>query len=236
MAIACCISANPGFSWDNRKTNQLGFNGTWHIQLMPYILHQNKAVDRWAPDWTAEFVSCGQILQDEDNSMREEKLSPAQIRVKETTYFSFLRSRRPSQLHMCRKAPRGKKKRRGLHSIGGDVNLPIGLFTRNYLAERWTRTLGRTQSKTKFGLWARQTRWLARGSHKEMCNINDSNYHEHVILSESAHVSLFTHTLFPPNKHFTCFTTFHLYVEIHFYKAIRPGPCHWLLVPGTLRG
>ena len=227
MAIACCISANPGFSWDDRKTNQLGFNGTWHIQLMWYILHQNKAVDRWTEQ--LEFVSCGQMLQDEDNSRREENLSPAQIRVKETIYFSFLRSRRPSQLHMCRK-------RRGLHSIGGDVNLPIGLFTRNYLAEWWTHTLRRTLNKTKYGLRARQTKWLVRGSHKKMCNINDSNYHEHVILSEPAHVSLVTHTLFPPNKHITCFTTFHLYVETHFYKAIRPGPCHWLLVPGSLRG
>ena len=52
-----------------------------------------------------EFVPCGQILQDEDNSRREEKLSPAQVRDKETTYSSFSKSRRASRLHTHRKAP-----------------------------------------------------------------------------------------------------------------------------------
>ena len=55
-----------------------------------------------------------------------------------------------------------------------------------------------------------------------------------VSLSEPTHVSIHTYcTLFPPNKHFTCFTTFCLYVEIHFFIAEGPGPCHWpLVVPG----
>ena len=44
-----------------------------------------------------ETVLCGLILRDE-----EEELSPAQIRA---TYFSFSRSRRPSQLHMCEEVP-----------------------------------------------------------------------------------------------------------------------------------
>ena len=47
-----------------------------------------------------ELVSCGQTLQDEDNSRRE-KLGHAQ---RQTSYFSFPRSRTPSQLHMHRKA------------------------------------------------------------------------------------------------------------------------------------
>ena len=50
-------------------------------------------------------------------------------------------------------------------------------------------------------------------------------------LSLSPPMCLSTRTLFPPNKHFTHFTTFHLYVEIHFYTADGPGPCHWSLVP-----
>ena len=45
---------------------------------------------------------------------RKEKLNPALIRDKETTHFSFLRSRRPSKLHMCRKVPQGSEK-------GGDT-------------------------------------------------------------------------------------------------------------------
>ena len=36
------------------------------------------------------------------------------------------------------------------------------------------------------------------------------------------------------NKHFTCFTTFHLYVEIHFYTTDWLEPYHWPLVPGGL--
>ena len=39
---------------------------------------------------------------------------------------------------------------------------------------------------------------------------------------------------FSPNKHFICFTTFRLYVEVHFYTADGPGPCHRPLVPGGL--
>ena len=31
----------------------------------------------------------------------------------------------------------------------------------------------------------------------------------------------------PPNKHFTCFTTFHLFVKIHFYKANAPMWSQW---------
>ena len=49
-------------------------------------------------------------------------------------------------------------------------------------------------------------------------------------LSLSPPMCLSTRTCFPPNKHFTCFTTFCLYVEIHFYRADGPGPCCWPLV------
>ena len=51
--------------------------------------------------------------------------------------------------------------------------------------------------------------------------------------SEPTCVSIHTYP-FPPNKHFAYFTTFHLHMEIHFYTANRPGPCHWLLVHGGL--
>ena len=62
----------------------------------------------------------------------KDELSPAPTKDKETTYFLFSRSRRPSQLRMHRKAPQGSK-REGAPPIGGDVNLPIGLFTRLHL-------------------------------------------------------------------------------------------------------
>ena len=68
-----------------------------------------------------------------------------------------------------------------------------------------------------------------------MPHINDSNHHEGTTLFEPTHVSIHTHcTLLPSNKHFSCFTTFRLYDEIHFYTADGPGPFHWPLVSGGL--
>ena len=63
---------------------------------------------------------------------------------------------------------------------------------------------------------------------------SDSNDHEGATLSLSPPARLSTRTLSPPNKHFTCFTTFRLYVEIHFYTVDGPGPRHRPLVPGGL--
>ena len=51
------------------------------------------------------------------------ELSPTQM--KETTYYSFWRSRRSFQLYIPREVP--------WRSKGSDVNLPIGLFTRIHL-------------------------------------------------------------------------------------------------------
>ena len=58
-----------------------------------------------------------------------------------------------------------------------------------------------------------------------MSHISDSNYHEDTAVSLSPTVCLSIYILFLPNKHFTCFTTFHLYTEIHFYTVDGPGPC-----------
>ena len=80
-----------------------------------------------------------------------------------------------------------------------------------------------TQSQAKQGDWPEETQ-------KKCPRINsDSNYHEGATVSLSLHVCLSTRTIFPPNKHFTCFTTFHLFVGIYFYKADGPGPCLWPL-------
>ena len=66
-----------------------------------------------------------------------------------------------------------------------------------------------------------------------MSHISDSNYHKGATLSEPTCVSI-TGTIFPSNKHSTCFTSFCLFVEIYFYKVDGPGPCRWPLVPGGL--
>ena len=74
---------------------------------------------------------------------------------------------------------------------------------------------------------------MAKGNPEEMPHLSDSNYRE-TRMFESACVCLFTRTLFPLNKHFTCLTNFCLFVGTYFYKARRPGTYHWTLVPGGL--
>ena len=61
-----------------------------------------------------------------------------------------------------------------------------------------------------------------------MPHISDLNYHEGATLSLSLPVCVYSHVLyfFPPNKYFTCCTTFRPFVAIYFYKADMPGPCH----------
>ena len=48
---------------------------------------------------------------------------------------------------------------------------------------------------------------------------------EGMTLSLSSPVCLFTFTLLSPDKHFTCFTTFHFFVEVNFL-LFRPGSCY----------
>ena len=53
-------------------------------------------------------------------------------------------------------------------------------------------------------------------------------------LSDWTELNWYTPILFPFNKHSTCFTHFHLEVEVHCYTAGRTGPCQWPLLPGGL--
>ena len=86
----------------------------------------------------------------------------------------------------------------------------------------------RTQNKAKQDDWSKETQKKRPIKVIQTTVGGDS-------LSEPPHVSIHTYcTLFPPNGHFTCFTTFHLYVEIHFFIADGPGSCHWTLIPGGL--
>ena len=61
-----------------------------------------------------ESVPYGQILEDKSNKRSKEGLSPAPIKDKETTYFSFLRPRRPPKLHLHRKVPQRSEKEGGI--------------------------------------------------------------------------------------------------------------------------
>lgn len=65
---------------------------------------------------------------------------------------------------------------------------------------------------------------------EETPHISDSNHHKRHSLLRLVLVSIHS-TLFPPNKHFICFTTFCPSLEIQ-YTAEGPGPHHWPLGPG----
>ena len=84
-----------------------------------------------------------------------------------------------------------------------------------------------TQNQANHTDWPRET-W------KKCPHKSDSNLHKGTTFSLSPSVCLATRTLFLPNKHFTCFTTFPLHAKIHFYITDMPRSCHWPLLPGGL--
>ena len=79
-----------------------------------------------------EFVFSGQILQEEDNSKREEKLSSAQIKDKRAT-FSHSQGQGDIPTYTCAEVFLGGQRGRGHHPTVGDVNLPISLFSSIHL-------------------------------------------------------------------------------------------------------
>ena len=85
------------------------------------------------------------------------------------------------------------------------------------------------EDKTVMDSESSKARWLTTGNPEEILHLSDSNCHKGMTLSLSPHMCLPTRTLFPPNKHFTCFPTFHFCMGIHFYKAGGPVPHHWPL-------
>ena len=76
--------------------------------------------------------------------------------------------------------------------------------------------------------------WLAKGNLEEMPPQKWFKHHKVTTLSLSPSMCLATCTLFLPNKHLTCFTTFPLHAKIHFYITDMPRSCHWPLFPGGL--
>ena len=70
-----------------------------------------------------------------------------------------------------------------------------------------------------------KSKWLDKGNLEEMPQISDLNDWKGVTLSWSPSLFLSTCTLFffPPNKYFTCFTTFHLCGK-SFWQSRRTRP------------
>ena len=73
-----------------------------------------------------EFVPCG-------GTGAREKLSPAQIRDKRDHTFLILKVKGTFPTTLAQKGSLEVKREGGCHPIVGDVNLPIGLFSRIHL-------------------------------------------------------------------------------------------------------
>lgn len=107
-----------------------------------------------------ESVPCGQTLQDKDNGRSKEELSPAWIKDKETTYFSFLRSRRPPEL-TCTERFLGGQRRDGATDHSTFFQLSRNLHARIHLDVEIHAHTGEgpqpgqmwTQGQTKQGDW-----------------------------------------------------------------------------------
>ena len=107
----------------------------------------------------------------------------------------------------------------------------MGLFTRIHLGlEMYVCTQGGSWYIPNTDSEPGKARKLVKRNLEDRPYRSESNHQKSATLSEPIHVSIQTYCiLFSPNKYFSCFTTFHLYVEIHFYTA-----CHCKLVPGGL--
>jgi len=75
-------------------------------------------------------------------------------------HLPLLRSRKPPQLHMCRKAPQ-RSRGKGQHPIIGVVKLPTGFHARICLGKkRYVHILRRALGQVKC---RKETRWLVKG-------------------------------------------------------------------------
>ena len=77
-------------------------------------------------------------------------------------------------------------------------------------------------------------KWLSKGNPEVMLHKSDLNHQEGTSLSLtlSLPVCLSTCTLFPLNE--LLLSLLSISMEINFYTAEEPRPCHWLLTPGGL--
>ena len=72
------------------------------LSCMIIVKCTHEAGDRWAPGWSLSPVDRYSKIK---IIAEQRQLSPAQIKDKETTYSSFLKSRRTSSLYVLWKAP-----------------------------------------------------------------------------------------------------------------------------------
>ena len=95
-----------------------------------------------------------------------------------------------------------------------------------FLAKRYHAHMGRYWDKPNTDLEPEKWKWLAKGNPEVMLHKSDLNHHEGASLTLSLPVCLSTCTLFPLNELLLLLLS--ISMEIHFYTAEGPRPCHWL--------
>ena len=144
---------------------------------------------------------------------------------KATRAFSVDTNSKQGELldHTCTEKFLGSQKREWCQSY------PKLTLLESILAERRMHTCGRILKYTKYELWTRQTTTI--GQRKPRKNVLQKWFKSPWgCASLWAHSCVYPQVLdsFPPNKHFVSLLSF--FVGILFYKAEKPGPCHWPLV------
>ena len=145
--------------------------------------------------WAAGACPGGQIFQDEEL----EEMSPAQTKDRDHVFLILKVKEMVPTIHMHSKFP-WRSKGECCHPTHKPLLEPI-------LAKRHMCMQGRTMRVTNRDSGPGKARWLVKGNQEEIPHMSDSNYHEGVTLSLSPPMCLSPSTLFPPNKHLTCFTT-----------------------------
>ena len=87
------------------------------------------------------------------------------------------------------------------------------------LAKRWMSTHRRTLRYTKFGLWTRQSWWLAKGNLEETPHKSNSNHHK----ASTQGLPLWV-------RQCVLASLLSVFVEILFCKTKGSSSCHWPLV------
>ena len=176
-----------------------------------------KASYRRAPIWRASVS----LLWTDNSKMRRERRSQA-LQVRDKSHiFLILKSRKHFQ-HMHRKAPWRSKGNKWCQPTHRLLPWNPSCLRDEHVWEDPEINQIQTQNQAEQGDWPKET-WK-----KCPVKVTESTVSAHSLW---AHLCVYSHALysFLPNKCFTCFIALCLYVEIHFYPADGPRPCHWPL-------
>ena len=194
-----------------------------------YLLSELQPGNRWwAAGWSAGICPHGQILQDEGNSRRENKLSSMQITGKKPHLCHSWTQGDPPDCMWVERLPEGTREGPPPHSRWCQSTHrllrwnPSRLrYVASHMGGSWD-TPNTDSEPGKARCWTKET-W-------KKCPIQVVQTTTRAQPLKSACVCLFTHTIFfPSNKHFTCFTSY-IFAGLPFWKAIEARTLSWPLV------